>query len=104
MKEEGDVAEGFIMEVLVMQDQHRSMTKREGVLICGLIAMERRHRSGLAVAVLLVHERNIRVQRVEWKIGAKGQEMKLGPVLVAILIGEVRIMELQRLERSGVSD
>lgn len=89
------------MEVLVMQDRHRSMTKREGERICGLIAMELRHRSGQAVAVLLVHERNIRVQRVEWKIGAKGREMKL--VLVATLIGEVRIMELQRVERSGVS-
>lgn len=91
------------MEVLVTQDQHRSMMKREGERICGLIAMERRHRSGLAVAVLSVHERNIRVQRVEWKIGAKGRETKLGPVLVATLIGEVRIMERQRLERSGVS-
>lgn len=91
------------MEVLVMQDRHRSMTKREGERICGLIAMELRHRSGQAVAVLLVHERNIRVQRVEWKIGAKGREMKLVPVLVATLIGEVRIMELQRVERSGVS-
>lgn len=90
------------MEVPVTQDQPRSTTKKADERTCGSIGTERRHRSGPAVEMLLARGRNIRVQRVEWKIGERGREMKLEREPPVTLIGGAQTMEPHRQGTNGV--
>lgn len=101
-REGEDEVEGSTMEVPATQDQPRSTTKKVDERTCGSIGTERRRRSGPAVEMPLAHGRNIRAQRVEWKIGERGREMKLEREPPVTLIGGAQTMEPRRQGTNGV--